>query len=201
MNPWQRYQKELDEGLISEDEEQRRVVARLQMLFEELTSGTDAKPDFRSVISNCFATGGRRNFDVKGIYLWGGVGRGKTYRIDLFYDCLPFERKLRIHFHRFMQRVHNDLARLQGCKNPLEIIADQIVAEALLLQGFYALAPDKSEIHEREQIEILNRRLQTIYCAGDVVWFEFAQLCDGPRSAFDYVEMQSHDYLCSEHRG
>jgi cell division protein ZapE len=297
MNPLQRYQKELDEGMISEDAEQRRVVAQLQLLFTKLISRADARPDFRAVVLNWFGSGGHRDFDVKGIYLWGGVGRGKTYLMDLFYDSLPFERKLRTHFHRFMQRVHNELTRLQGCKNPLEIIADQIAAEALVVcfdeffvldiadamilsglfealferhvvlatssniqpqrlyenglqrerflpaielikqhtnvieilpgtdyrlrslsqatlyhcpisaateallrQSFYALAPDKSEIHEREQIEILKRPLQTIYCADDVVWFEFTQLCDGPRSAFDYVEIAKlyHAVLLSD---
>jgi cell division protein ZapE len=133
MNPLQRYQKELDEGMISEDAEQRRVVAQLQLLFTKLISRADARPDFRAVVLNWFGSGGHRDFDVKGIYLWGGVGRGKTYLMDLFYDSLPFERKLRTHFHRFMQRVHNELTRLQGCKNPLEIIADQIAAEALVV--------------------------------------------------------------------
>ena len=51
------------------------------------------------------------------------MGRGKTYLVDTFYDCLPFSRKLRVHFHRFMQRVHTELTSLEGEKNPLEIVA------------------------------------------------------------------------------
>ena len=70
----------------------------------------------------------------------------------------------------------------------------------MLSQSFYALAPDKSEIHEREQIEILRRKLQTHFCAEDVVWFDFPQLCDGPRSTFDYVEIAKlyHAVLLSD---
>ena len=68
-----------------------------------------------------------------GLYFWGGVGRGKTYLMDTFFDCLPFRRKLRVHFHRFMQRVHADLASLSGEKNPLESVAERLSQEARVL--------------------------------------------------------------------
>ena len=61
---------------------------------------------------------------VKGLYFWGGVGRGKTYLVDTFYDCLPIDRKMRIHFHRFMYRVHQQLQQLDGIENPLDHVAD-----------------------------------------------------------------------------
>ncbi len=61
---------------------------------------------------------------VKGLYFWGGVGRGKTYLVDTFYDCLPTQRKMRIHFHRFMYRIHQQLQQLEGIENPLEHVAD-----------------------------------------------------------------------------
>ena len=60
---------------------------------------------------------------VKGLYLWGRVGRGKTYIIDAFYDCLPIESKQRIHFHSFMRNVHAELKQLGGETEPLKIIA------------------------------------------------------------------------------
>ena len=50
---------------------------------------------------------------VDGAYLWGGVGRGKTFMMDLFFDSLPFDDKLRFHFHRLMYRVHGQLKKLQ----------------------------------------------------------------------------------------
>lgn len=66
---------------------------------------------------------------VQGLYFWGGVGRGKTFLMDTFYECLPGERKLRIHFHRFMRRVHGDLKALQGQRDPLKIIGRRLANE------------------------------------------------------------------------
>ena len=60
---------------------------------------------------------------IKGLYLWGGVGRGKTYLMDNIYESLPFEKKKRVHFPRYMRRVHNDLTNLEGEKNPLKKVA------------------------------------------------------------------------------
>ena len=75
----------------------------------------------------------RKIMPERGLYFWGGVGRGKTYLMDMFYDSVPGEAKLRIHFHRFMRRVHHELADLDGVKNPLERVADKIAAEASLI--------------------------------------------------------------------
>lgn len=66
-------------------------------------------------------------------YIWGGVGRGKTWLMDLFFQSLPTERKLRLHFHRFMLRVHQELNQLQGQPNPLEQVADGFKAQADVL--------------------------------------------------------------------
>jgi cell division protein ZapE len=63
----------------------------------------------------------------------GGVGRGKTWLMDLFYQSLPGERKQRLHFHRFMLRVHEELTTLQGHSDPLEIVADRFKAETDVL--------------------------------------------------------------------
>ena len=76
---------------------------------------------------------GRPAAPERGLYIWGGVGRGKTHLVDTFYDSLALERKLRVHFHRFMQRVHAALTQHSGAKNPLEIVADDIADEALVL--------------------------------------------------------------------
>jgi cell division protein ZapE len=69
----------------------------------------------------------------QGLYFWGGVGRGKTYLVDTFFEALPIQRKLRVHFHRFMQRVHDDLTSLAGEKNPLEQVAAKISKEARVI--------------------------------------------------------------------
>jgi cell division protein ZapE len=62
----------------------------------------------------------------EGLYLWGGVGRGKTFLMDAFYACLPYRRKRRIHFHNFMAEVHHKMKALAGNKDPLAALADNI---------------------------------------------------------------------------
>ena len=68
-----------------------------------------------------------------GLYLWGDVGRGKTYLMDLFHETLPVVAKRRFHFHRFMQRVHADLRTLQGRTDPLKTVAEGFAADARVL--------------------------------------------------------------------
>ena len=76
---------------------------------------------------------GRPAESVVGLYLWGDVGRGKTYLMDLFHETLPLARKRRFHFHRFMQRVHADLRALEGRTDPLKTVADGFAADARVL--------------------------------------------------------------------
>lgn len=70
---------------------------------------------------------------VRGLYLWGGVGRGKTYLMDLFYDVLPVKDKKRLHFHRFMNKVHHDLKGLKQQQNPLQLIAREWATKTRIL--------------------------------------------------------------------
>ena len=76
---------------------------------------------------------------IKGLYLWGGVGRGKTWLMDLFYEALPLERKRRTHFHRFMQAIQHDLKMLEGVQDPLAVIAARWArtCEVLCLDEFF----------------------------------------------------------------
>ncbi|MCY3622425.1 MAG: cell division protein ZapE [Gammaproteobacteria bacterium] len=76
---------------------------------------------------------GRPAEAVLGLYLWGDVGRGKTYLMDLFHETLPVARKQRFHFHRFMQRVHAELRDLEGRADPLKTVADRFAATARVL--------------------------------------------------------------------
>ncbi|HEV2321309.1 MAG TPA: cell division protein ZapE, partial [Gammaproteobacteria bacterium] len=76
---------------------------------------------------------GREASAVKGLYLWGGVGRGKTWLMDCFYDTLPFEDKLRLHFHRFMHEVHGTLKQLPDVQDPLAKVADRFRAQARVI--------------------------------------------------------------------
>jgi cell division protein ZapE len=65
--------------------------------------------------------------------MWGGVGRGKTYLMDTFFESLPFQDKLRLHFHRFMRRVHQELRALKDQKDPLDCVADRLSSETRVL--------------------------------------------------------------------
>lgn len=134
MTPLELYRKDLEREDFSYDPAQEMAVKHLQRLYDDLVAQWQAEKN-RSAFSKLLS-GFNKNKPkrpVQGIYFWGGVGRGKTYLVDTFYDALPFERKMRTHFHRFMQRVHKDLTKLAGEKNPLTIIADQIAEEAVVI--------------------------------------------------------------------
>ena len=134
MTPTERYQSDLKQPDFSYDPAQEQAVAYLQDLYSRLLAA-EAETTSDGFISRWlgrFKTPETAE-PVKGLYFWGGVGRGKTYLMDAFYDALPFERKMRVHFHRFMQRVHKELAKLEGEKNPLNLIADQLAAEAKVI--------------------------------------------------------------------
>jgi cell division protein ZapE len=80
------------------------------------------------------ALGGKPATDpVRGIYLWGGVGRGKTWMMDLFFQSLPFPERRRRHFHRFMHDVHAELKTLQQREDPLDIVAEGIARDTRVL--------------------------------------------------------------------
>lgn len=124
-SPLARYERLLDAGEILPDAEQRQVV----MAFEQLWRELQEKPGgswLQSLLR-------RRPPLAKGLYVWGGVGRGKTWLMDLFFDCLPTEHKQRIHFHRFMQRIHGALKQLPNQRNPLESIARQWAQDCRVL--------------------------------------------------------------------
>jgi cell division protein ZapE len=134
MTPLELYRKDLERDDFSYDPAQEMAVKNLQRLYDDLVAQWQASQN-RSAFNKLVA-GFNKNKPkrpVQGIYFWGGVGRGKTYLVDTFYDALPFKRKMRTHFHRFMQRVHHDLTKLVGEKNPLTIIADQIAEEAVVI--------------------------------------------------------------------
>ena len=120
MTPVEKYQQLLADPQFVDDAAQRRVVDLLEALYQVLA----ARDRRRGGLLGRFSR--RREQPVTGLYLWGGVGRGKTMLMDLFYECLRPERRLRMHFHRFMQRVHRELNDLAGTPNPLSSVADGI---------------------------------------------------------------------------
>ncbi|PWB55357.1 MAG: cell division protein ZapE [Nitrosomonadales bacterium] len=70
---------------------------------------------------------------LRGLYLWGGVGRGKSFVMDAFFDCIPLEHKRRLHYHRFMQEIHARLAVLKGQRDPLSSVARELARHVRLL--------------------------------------------------------------------
>lgn len=138
MTPTSRYLQALQEGSHQPDDVQREAVSRLDAIYQELLTRPESVPPagggLRAKFSKLL---GKREVTatdpVRGLYMWGGVGRGKTWLMDMFYQSLPGERKQRLHFHRFMLRVHEELTALQGHSDPLEIVADRFKAETDVL--------------------------------------------------------------------
>jgi cell division protein ZapE len=217
---------------------------------------------------------------VRGLYLWGGVGRGKSFLMDSFFNCAPTARRRRIHFHRFMQEIHRNMHALQGQAEPLQSVAVDIaqqvqllcldefhiadITDAMLMRRLFEglfeqgvvvvttsnFAPDELYLHglQRNQflpaIGLIKRNLEVVNMDGGtdyrlrelekagvyhieqdadalleqafmniarheseaadsleiegrmirvrqrarvVAWFDFAELCDGPRAKADYI--------------
>lgn len=123
--PLSLYEAALKQGDYQPDDVQRQTVIHLQQIYHALLKPTS--PEKNTLTQRLFGRFRNKKEQVvpeRGLYMWGGVGRGKTWLMDMFYHSLPTERKLRLHFHRFMLRVQDELKVLQGQEDPLEIIAD-----------------------------------------------------------------------------
>jgi len=268
------------------DAAQSRTVDRLEQL-------TDDWAAYKAQRSNALTRLLARPPIPRGVYLWGGVGRGKSFLMDLFFADVHLIRKTRIHFHEFMRGVHAELALLKGTADPLDAVAAEVarrhrlicfdefhisdIADAMVLYrllvrlfdlrvgfvitsnyppaGLYpdglhrdrvlpaievleanldvvaidagidyrqltmslidayltpltpaaeaALVTAFARIAEAEDDDpvliIETRRIRARRRAGGVVWFDFAELCAGPRSQNDYLEIaaQFHTVLLS----
>lgn len=133
MTPWETYQQDLKRDDFKFDPAQENAVRELQRLFDDLlVAPAPTKKGVAGKIKSLFGSK-QPTASVKGIYFYGGVGRGKTYLVDTFFHCLPFEQKMRVHFHRFMHRVHDELKLLAGKQDPLTIIAAKLAAETRII--------------------------------------------------------------------
>ncbi len=119
MTPTEAYQLAISKQHFSADAEQAMAVQELENLYTRLVTQFNNESKLLYKLKHL---SGKRTA-VTGLYLWGGVGRGKTWLMDLLYDNLPFNDKLRLHFHHFMQAVHDQLELIQGHKNPLKLVA------------------------------------------------------------------------------
>jgi len=139
VTPLESYQHDLKRSNFLPDDAQRYAVELTNKLYHDLLAAnkfeSQQNPFFRSLF--------RKKPDyIKGLYFWGGTGRGKTYLIDCFYECLPFKEKHRIHFHHFMMDIHAQLRALPKATNPLAIIAKQFANQ------YQVLCLDEFHIHD-----------------------------------------------------
>jgi cell division protein ZapE len=131
MKPLEHYERELARRGFSADAAQQAAVQHTQTLFNELVAERARRSSMLGRLHRALA--GRRAVPFRGLYLWGGVGRGKTWIVDSFFGCLPFPEKQRLHFHRFMQHVHQELKSLGEVSDPLQIVADRFAERALVV--------------------------------------------------------------------
>lgn len=129
-SPKARYERDLAREGFERDAAQANAVDHLQALFEALIAADRGANLWQRLLNRVSP---KSAGPVKGLYFWGGVGRGKTYLMDNFFEALPIERKMRVHFHRFMRRVHSELKALNRQKNPLDQVADRIAEEARIV--------------------------------------------------------------------
>jgi cell division protein ZapE len=143
------YAREIAKRGFTVDKAQVTALRHLERLRSELTADASAPLGKRLLrgLTNSAPEAPR------GVYLWGGVGRGKTWLMDLFYSSLALGAKRRTHFYRFMQEVHAELRRLKGMQSPLDGVADKIakksrvicfdelfvsdIADAMILAGLF----------------------------------------------------------------
>lgn len=281
MNIRDAYEKSLHRDGHSRDSAQEKIVA----LLEDLQGRLQAHRPRRSGLRQLFAPRPDRDYAGEpGLYIWGGVGRGKTFLMDLFFDAVAIDAKKRIHFHRMMHDVHGRLKALGDVEDPLDAIADDIARETRLLcfdeffvsdigdamllgrlldglfrrgttlvttsnsppealykdglqrqrfapaidllkrfthvvnmdggtdyrlrllqqAGTYFTPDDvaatiklqhffdesaSSQIVENRELDINGRNIRARRCAKGIAWFEFPDICDGPRSHLDYIEI------------
>jgi len=113
------YQEALRKRGFEPDDSQYTAVLRLQRLYEQWS-------DYKRKRSTALRRLVVRPPLPRGVYLWGAVGRGKTFLMDSFYRCLPLVRRRRVHFHHFMRDVHRALDELKGTPEPLDALAERI---------------------------------------------------------------------------
>jgi len=279
--PLARYDAKVQSGKLIDDPYQRQIVLYFDKLYHDIMVSYQYLPRLKSA---CYQWLKINQAPVQGIYLWGTVGRGKTFLMDMFFHLLPTRHKVRYHFHRFMQHVHQGLAKVQGESDPLYLVAKSFkaktsiiffdefyvtdIADAMILselfhhlfsmgitlvatsnskpedlypnglqrekflptitlinqftnviamdgstdyrmqylanaQLYQYPADDKAEKNLMEHflglaggegtkgqpLRIVNRMIPTKWHAEHIVWFDFAELCEGPRSALDYIQI------------
>jgi cell division protein ZapE len=152
MNPLEYYQQKCEAGSIVPDQQQLMVLTVLHKI--DLAVQDEARK------RNSKWRLWHKRTAVQGLYVWGSVGIGKTFLMDCFFHCLPMKNKWRIHFHRFMQHIHQELKQYQGVKNPLQRIANNIANKAMVL------CFDELIVTDIVDAMILARLFKALYAEG-----------------------------------
>jgi len=152
LTPKQRYESDLSRTGFVKDRAQEKAVAALDLLYHHLLQLPPASW-WRQLFTQIPAP-------LKGVYLWGRVGRGKTYLMDCFYESLPFAEKRRLHFHHFMQTVHANLKELPDQEDPLRIVARQFSEQVRVL------CFDEFFVSDIGDAMLLSRLLQCLFDDG-----------------------------------
>jgi len=156
VSPKRWYQAACERSGIVCDAPQLAAIEQLEIFWDQLVEFKQKRNQFlgRSLLSP----------DVpKGLYIWGGVGRGKTFLMDGFYECLPYKRKRRIHFHNFMVEVHHEMKRLAHERDALIALAEQIAHSTRLL------CLDEFHVDDIADAMILGRLLGALFERGVVL--------------------------------
>jgi cell division protein ZapE len=141
------YHRALDRRGFVADASQERAVERLQRLYDEWR---EYKAKRRTRLQRLVV----RPPLPRGVYLWGGVGRGKSFLMDSFYACVPLVRKQRVHFHHFMRDVHRELGTLRSQPNPLDVLARRLALRWRLI------CFDEMHVNDVADAMILGRLLE-----------------------------------------
>ncbi|MFC7296848.1 cell division protein ZapE [Herminiimonas aquatilis] len=126
MNVQEFYDQALSERGFKADEAQRVAVIQLQRTYDEWV-------DYKAQRANAFMRFLKPPEIPRGVYMWGGVGRGKSFLMDSFYSVVPVVRKTRVHFHEFMRSVHRELDELKMIANPLDEVARRLAKKYRLI--------------------------------------------------------------------
>ena len=154
MTPRECYLAEIVRGALRPDAAQAQALESLQQLYDVLVQ---TPPPLFTWWRHFFY---RPRRAVRGLYLWGGPGRGKTYLIDSFFACLPFPNKRRVHFHSFMQEVHTQLKSLPHTPNPLRVVGRRMAEQ------WRVLCLDEFHVHDIADAMLLAGLLQALFDAG-----------------------------------
>jgi len=152
VTPTEHYQQQIRNNTFQQDEVQLHTLVSTQRLYDDLINSQDKS----SLLTRLF----KKKQPIRGLYLWGGTGRGKTWLVDSFYACLPFPDKQRTHFHSFMRDIHGRLQQLPKTPNPLKIIAADLAKTTRLL------CLDEFHVHDIGDAMIMAGLLEALFHQG-----------------------------------